>query len=162
MKELTLIGRAERVDLPKLGLVGVPAKVDTGADVSSIWATGSLELDGKLSVVFFGATSSFYDGVIHRFSKSNFSTTRVANSFGHREIRYKINLKIRVGGRLINGSFSLADRQNKLYPILIGRSLLNKKFLVDVSKGDPLIEEERARRKKFRQQTSELIDKEIS
>jgi len=146
MKELTLIGRAEKVDLPQLNSFKVPAKIDTGADSCSIWAHKVEMNSDKLSVIFFGPSSPHYDGKVHIFSANQYTITRVSNSFGHREIRYKVKLKIGVKGRLINGSFSIADRSTKLYPILIGRSLLKHKFLVDVSKGNPLIKEEKAKR----------------
>jgi len=151
-KKLTVIGRAERVELPQLGLARVPAKIDTGADASSIWATGSVDSKGRLDVVFFGPDSPLYDGKIHTFSKSAYGVTRVSSSFGHREIRYKLKLKIKVNDRIINGSFTLADRSKKLYPILLGRSLLRNKFIVDVSKGRPLVAEEKARRKKLQEE----------
>lgn len=149
MKELMIIGRAERVELPQLSLKHIPAKIDTGADASSIWATASVDEHGKLDVVFFGPESEFYDGEVHVFPKSAYSVTRVSSSFGHREIRYKLKLKIKVHGRIINGSFTLADRSKKLYPILLGRSLLKNKFIVDVSKGKPLVNQEKARRQKL-------------
>ncbi|WP_229076904.1 RimK/LysX family protein, partial [Actinoplanes sp. DH11] len=140
---------AERIELPQLLLTRVPAKIDTGADASSIWANGSVDGRGRLDVVFFGPDSLLYDGKIHTFPKSAYSITRVSSSFGHREIRYKLKLKIKVNGRIINGSFTLADRSTKLYPILLGRSLLRNKFIVDVSKGRPLLTEEKARRQKL-------------
>lgn len=152
MKELTLIGRAERVDFPQLSFNRVPAKVDTGADASSIWAKAIDVEDGKLEVVFFGPQSPYYDGEVHKFPKSAYTITRVSNSFGHREVRYKLKLKIKVQGRIINGSFTLSDRSAKLYPILLGRSVLKNKFIVDVSKGKPLITEEKARRAKLKEE----------
>jgi hypothetical protein len=156
MKELTLIGRAERVELPQLSLKKVPAKIDTGADASSIWGAGSVDEQGHLHVIFFGEGSPFYDGTTHVFPKKEYSITRVSSSFGHREIRYKLKLQIKVNGRLILGSFTLADRSKKLYPLLLGRSLLKHKFLVDVSKGKPLIAEERKRREKLQNELSTL------
>lgn len=149
MQDLTIIGRAERVELPQLSLKSVPAKIDTGADASSIWASASVDERDKLDVVFFGPDSELYDGVIHTFPKSAYTITRVSSSFGHREVRYKLKLRIKVKGRIIKGSFTLADRSAKLYPILLGRSLLKNKFIVDVSKGKPLIAQERARRQKL-------------
>lgn len=142
---LTIIGRAEHADLLDLGVNKVPVKIDTGADASSIWAHVIERRDENLHVIFFGEKSEFYTGVEHVFHESEFQVTRVANSFGNREIRYKIKLRIRIKGRIINGTFTLADRSKKLYPILIGRSLLTKKFLVDVSKGTPLRAEEKQR-----------------
>lgn len=145
-KELVVIGRAERADLVDLDMHGVPVKIDTGADASSIWAHVVEQRDGdNLHVIFFGTESAFYTGKEHVFGPDEYVMTRVANSFGHREIRYKIKLRIRVKGRLIKGSFTLSDRSTKLYPILIGRALLMNKFVVDVSKGNPLREAEKLR-----------------
>ena len=153
---LTIIGRAERADLLDLNLKKVPVKIDTGADASSIWAHVAEEEGDNLKVVFFGEGSEFYSGEVHLFSRDEFTITRVANSFGHREIRYKVKLRIKLKGRIINGTFTLSDRSQKLYPILIGRALLTKKFIVDVSKGSPLRTAEKERAHKL-QQTIEVL-----
>jgi D-alanine-D-alanine ligase-like ATP-grasp enzyme len=145
-KQLIIIGRSERVILPDLSPAKIPAKIDTGADWSSIWAHKIVSDDQNLNVTFFGPRSKYYTGRVHVFSPKEYSMTRVANSFGQKEIRYKIKLKIFIEGRLINGTFTLADRSTKLYPILLGRSLMNGKFVIDVSKGNPLIAEEKARK----------------
>jgi len=153
---LTIIGRAERADLLDLEVSRVPVKVDTGADASSIWAHSIEKRGDKLYVVFFGKDSDYYTGKEHAFSEGEYSVTRVANSFGHRELRYKVKLRIKLKGRIINGTFTLSDRSQKLYPILIGRSLLTKKFIVDVSKGTPLKEAEKERAKKLREDIETL------
>jgi len=151
-RELTIIGRAEKIGLPDLGALRVPAKIDTGADASSLWADVAEVREGKLYVVFFGPGSEFYTGEEHVFEPNEFTVTRVANSFGQREIRYKVKLRIKVKKRIINGTFTLADRSKKLYPILLGRSLLKHKFLVDVSKGQPLLKEEKERAQRLREE----------
>lgn len=151
-KDLIVIGRAERADLLDLGLKKVPVKVDTGADTSSIWAHVVKKQDDHLHVVFFGEGSEFFSGEEHVFDRGEYSVTRVANSFGHREIRYKITLRIVLKRRIIKGTFTLADRSAKLYPVLIGRTLLNKKFLVDVSKGNPLRVQEKERTRKLQEE----------
>ena len=160
-KQLTIIGRAEQADLLDLGVKSVPVKIDTGADASSIWAHVVERRDDNLHVVFFDKHSEFYTGEEHVFHDGEFQITRVANSFGQREIRYKIKLRIRVKGRIINGTFTLSDRSQKLYPILIGRALLTKKFLVDVSKGTPLRAAEKARAQKL-QQAVEILKGDIA
>lgn len=152
MKELSIIGRVERVTLPNHAELPVPAKIDTGADASSIWAHKIELKDGALKVVFFGPDSKYYNGEIYSFLPNEYQITRVSNSFGHKELRYKIKLKIKIKDRLINGSFTLSDRSTKLYPILIGRRLIKNKFLVDVSKGEPLVEEEKLRRLQFQEE----------
>ncbi len=149
MNEMTIIGRAERVALPDLEIRNVPAKVDTGADLSSIWVSqADMKSDG-LHCVFFAEGSPYYSGKVHIFKKSQVEVTRVSNSFGDKEIRYRVKLRLKVKGRLIHGSFTLADRSSKLYPILIGSRLLRGKFLVDVRKGNPLKQEEKKRRQRL-------------
>ena len=159
MKELALIGRVEKVNLPQLSAFKVPAKIDTGADASSIWAHSVKKDDVNLRVTFFGPDSKVYTGEVHTFLPNEYTITRVSNSFGHREIRYKVKLKIGVKGRLINGTFTLSDRSTKLYPILIGRSLLRHKFLVDVTKGSPLVAEEKVRIAALREEIINITNK---
>lgn len=139
------IGRAERVDLVDFGIEGVYAKVDTGADSSSVWATNIEEREDGLYFTMFAPGSEYYTGKEQRFTKPDYTITRVENSFGHRETRYKLKLRVRVKNRVIRASVTLADRSNKTYPMLLGRRLLSGKFLVDVRAGEPLADEERAK-----------------
>ncbi|HEY4160875.1 MAG TPA: RimK family alpha-L-glutamate ligase [Candidatus Saccharimonadales bacterium] len=139
-KDFTIIGRAEKIDLLDFDLLNIPAKVDTGADTSAIWATSIEEKDDVLHFVLFGPESPYYTGVIQRFTKPDYTLTRVANSFGQKELRYKVKLRIRVKNRVVRATFTLSDRSEKIYPILLGRRLLHGKFLVDVTDGEPLVE----------------------
>lgn len=157
MQDRTVIGRAEKADFSQLGLKGVPVKIDTGADACSIWAHATEIDDKKLRVVFFGLGSPWYTGKEHTFMPDEYSITRVANSFGHKELRYKIKLQIKVKGRRIRGTFTLSDRSNKLYPVLIGRSLLKNKFVVDVAKGSPLRAEEREREQRLQEEMVKVM-----
>jgi len=154
-QQLTVIGRAERIDLPKQGISKVPAKTDTGADSSSIWGTDIRETSSGLEFRLFGSDSEFYTGELLTFPAEEFEVTRVANSFGHKELRYKVKLTVRVNGRLVKGSFTLADRSSKTYPILLGRRLLSGKFVVDVKAGEPLLQEERKKRARLREDLKE-------
>lgn len=156
MDKLTSIGRAEIVDLPDIGIFKVPAKIDTGADLCTIWAHKVEVVPGGLNCVFFGPKSEYYDGVVHHFPRKDYTITRIANSFGERELRYKLKLNIRIKGRLIAGTFTLSNRSQKLYPILIGRRLLKNKFLVNVNDGQPLHNEERKRLKALQNELPKL------
>lgn len=146
---LTTIGRAEQIQLVDFDDHNITAKVDTGADISSIWASDITDKNGTLSFVLFGPKSPYYSGKVVRLRKPNYRRTRIANSFGTRELRYVVQLRVQIHGRTIKTIFSLADRSSKTYPILLGRRLLNKKFLVDVSQGQPLIAEEKAIRRRL-------------
>ena len=128
----TAIGTIEKVSLPDYSIEDIPAKVDTGADSSSIWASNIVELDGELSFTLFGPTSPYYSGLVIKTSKYAFVT--VKNSFGHKEVRYKVSLRLVVAARTIKARINLANRANNRFPILIGRRTLHGKFVVDVAK----------------------------
>lgn len=157
--EMDIIGRAEQIDLLDLGLKKVPAKVDTGADVSSIWASRVVETANGLECIFFGKGTKYFTGEKITFPKSAYSITRVANSFGQKEIRYKLKLRIRVKKRIIRATFTLSDRSEKKYPILLGRRLLSGKFLVDVKAGKPLVRQENKSKAKLKKDLKNLEGK---
>src|SRR5262249_49737475 len=128
---LPVIGRNTLIDI--VGHVkGVPAKIDTGADSSSIWATDvHVDEQGVLSFRLLGKKSPHYTGEI--ITRRRFIVAIVRSSSGHEQVRYRIKLPILVKDKRVNASFYLADRSRNDFPILLGRRTLNKKFLVDVS-----------------------------
>jgi ribosomal protein S6--L-glutamate ligase len=160
-RPLTIIGRAEKIDLRDFNLVEVPAKVDTGADTSSLWVSKIEERDDGLYFVLFGPESSYYSGKEQHFTKADYELTRVANSFGQKELRYKVKLRITLKGRMVRATFTLSDRSLKTYPILLGRKLLHGKFLVDVADGDPLHDEERKKAQNLKKELQEVSQKKV-
>lgn len=157
-KLLTTIGRAERISFLDSDTHDVPAKVDTGADLSSIWASSIKEENGHLSFKLFAPESQYYTDEIITLSPGDYRLTRVANSFGNKEMRYVVKLRIKIKGRTIKSSFSLANRSAKVYPVLLGRRLLKGKFVVDVAQGQPLEKEEKLRLQKLHAELSERED----
>ena len=128
------IGRNVRVDL--IGHAEqVPAKVDTGADSSSVWASKVTILsNGMLQFVLFDINSPYYDGKVIQTEKYTVATVRSAT--GHEEIRYRTTLSLRVNGKRIKAVFNLSDRSRNRFPVLIGRRTLSNKFIVDVTMAD--------------------------
>ncbi len=45
-----------------------------------------------------------------------------------------MSLKIKLANKLFKTSFSLAERGNTLFPVLVGRTALRNRYLVDVNK----------------------------
>lgn len=131
MKEKQIIGISQLVELPDHSKKSIPAKVDTGADSSSIWATSIHETNGELSFVLFAPRSDYYTGEVIKTNK--YFVTKVKNSFGAEEFRFKVSLRVRIAGRLCKMNFNLANRANNRFPILIGRRSLKSKFIVDAS-----------------------------
>lgn len=132
-KEKTIIGIVELVSLGKRA-VDVPAKIDTGADSSAIWASNiRVGRDGVLRFSLFGEGSPYFSGKI--FKRTDFSVAQVKSSNGQTEIRYRTHFSVTIAGKKIKGLFNLSDRSRNAYKILIGRRTISRKFLVDVSRG---------------------------
>ena len=143
-KQKQMVGHVEMVDLPNAGVGSIPARIDTGARTTAIWARDIKEQDGQLSYVLFGKGSPLHTG--ERIFTAEFTTIAVASSNGQVEIRYKVPLSVRIGGRRIKTYGTLADRSTQAFPMLIGRNTLRGKFIVDVQLGLPVLDKlDRAR-----------------
>lgn len=141
-KKLAVIGRAEKVTLIDFGVADLNAKIDTGAESSSLWACNIEEKKDGLYFALFEPGFKDYTGVLLHIPKSSYGLTRVSNSFGQAETRYKIKTRVRIQDRVIRATFTLSNRSKMVYPLLIGRRLLYGKFVVDVRGGALLREEE--------------------
>lgn len=130
-KHLDIIGATEQVTIGDYQ--NIPAKIDTGADSSSIWASHiQIDQDGTLLFRLFDKNSPFYTG--KTFKRTDYKVAVIRNSSGKEEIRYRTHLKVTIRGRTIKALFSLADRSRNNFPVLIGRRTISGKFYVDVSK----------------------------
>jgi len=127
-----IVGQNELVDIGKRA-TGVPAKIDTGAYTSAIWASNiKVSRDGVLSFSLFGPGSEHYNGKVYK--RTDFTVAETLSSSGHAEIRYRVRLPLTIAGRKIRVLFSLADRSNQRHPILIGRRTIKNRFVVDVTR----------------------------
>lgn len=130
-KEKVVIGRREVADLIEFGLSDVQVKIDTGAYSSSIHVSHCQENNGILEVKFLDDLHAAYMDRIFYFKE--FRKKRVKSSTGQTQERYFIYVKIHMGGKIVKTEFSLTERNGMRFPILIGRKLLNKRFIVDTS-----------------------------
>ena len=134
MSNKKTIGRAVKIDLPTEGIDGVLAKIDTGADSSSIWASDIyMDNAGMLHFSLFDSGSSHYTGKTN--VTSDYEARVVRSSNGTAQIRYKIKLQILIEGVVVESSFTLADRSRNTFPILIGCNTLSGEFVVDPDLG---------------------------
>ncbi|WP_436517346.1 ATP-dependent zinc protease family protein [Ekhidna sp. To15] len=126
------IGSVDRVDLPLFNLQNIEAKIDTGANRSAIHCSHIeiLKKDGVEELNFHipldGSKGS------HVFQSRDFFKKKIKSSNGHSEERYIIKTVVVLFGKRIKASFSLTDRAEMNYPILLGRKLLKSRFIVDV------------------------------
>lgn len=129
-KPLKIIGSNALVEIA--GINKIPAKVDTGADSSCLWASEiNIDAAGNLEFVLLGPDNPLYTG--EKIIAEQFSVQQVRNSTGDITIRYRVALNMKVCGKNIITKFTLSDRSQNRFPVLIGRKTLSKKFLVDVS-----------------------------
>src|SRR5436190_699353 len=146
---LKTIGRVEIISFPELGVSGIPVRIDTGARTSAIWASKiNINKDGKLTFYLFGESSKYFTG--KKIVAEGFSRTVVASSIGAVQKRYKVKLLIRLKEKKIRASFTLTNRSQQVYPVLIGRTTLRGKFIVDVKKGKALYNAEKRRTRQLR------------
>ena len=134
-KDKTIIGRRDVANLPDFGLQEVDVKVDSGAYTSSIHVTycEEINVEGRkvLEVCFLDEQHPAFTGNHVRFDE--YRRKKVKSSTGQEQLRYFVKGIIELLGRKVKTEFSLTERRGMRYPILLGRKLLNKKFLIDTS-----------------------------
>ncbi len=129
-----IVGRAELLHFMEQQIADIPAKVDTGAYRSAVHASNIVLSDdgSELSFVLLGG-HPVCGSLATEVKTKDFKSVWIANSFGHREERYEVKLRVKLGPKIFSATFSLADRSKKIYPILLGRKMLNNRFLVDTA-----------------------------
>lgn len=129
---INIIGSTEFVEVA--GVKNIPAKIDTGADSSAIWASDiDMKEDGTLIFSLFDKKSPLYTG--ERLKTNDYKARRVRSSNGTTQIRYRVVLPLKIGQKTFKAFFTLANRSKNHFPILIGRYALEEgNFLVDVRK----------------------------
>lgn len=133
-----IVGRRELVDFPQFQLRGVEAKVDTGAFTGAIHCSNihvDTLPDGRplLRVLLLDPSHPAFDGTPLQFAE--FSLRDIRSSNGDVQERYVIRAVIRLFGEDFDTEFSLSDRSDMKYPVLIGRSLLRRaRLVVDVAR----------------------------
>jgi hypothetical protein len=127
------IGWREWVALPDLGIREIKAKIDTGADNSSLHAFDLVrfEEDGKSMVRF----------KIHPHQRKRKPSVdcvaevvgerKVKNPGGRSEIRPVIRTTLIVAGKELDALVNLTTRDEMTFRMLLGRRTIRSNFLVD-------------------------------
>lgn len=138
------IGWREWVALPQLNTPAIKAKIDTGAQSSSLHAyhVVSFQRDGRSFVRFVlhpqqrtshGAVTAEAEVLDYR---------RVRSSSGHVTIRPVVVTEVEVLGQRWPIELTLANRDEMGFRMLLGRSAVRGRFLVDAGHsflgGEPL------------------------
>lgn len=126
-----IIGKNDVADLPSFNLKDIKVKIDSGAYTSTIHCSLIKKTEKGLEVIFLDKKNAGYTGEIHYFKE--YQLKRIRSSNGILQERFVINGNIILFGKKYNTEFSLSKRKLMRFPILLGRKLLNKRFLIDTS-----------------------------
>ncbi len=127
-----VIGWAEDVALPDLGIAHIRAKIDTGARTSALHATRQEEFlrDGRPWVRFHIAVPGTPRTT--RVEAPLVDQRDIKNTSGVAETRRVILTTLRLGARRWQIEVSLADRANMGFDLILGRTALRRRrILVD-------------------------------
>ncbi|MDZ4275605.1 MAG: RimK/LysX family protein [Erythrobacter sp.] len=129
LRTLPVVGWRELVSLPELGLNDIPAKIDTGARTSSLQAIvlDDFLRDGERFVRF----AVDWGGVRHQCEAVHVDIRGITSSNGDRQERFVIKTPLTIGNLTFRAEISLADRSQMQFPMLIGRTALRRRMVVD-------------------------------
>ncbi|MEO0575755.1 MAG: RimK/LysX family protein [Pseudomonadota bacterium] len=128
------IGWREWVSLPDLGLATLKAKTDTGARTSALGATNIdvMELaDGSRHVSFHVRPDRRRPDHIIACRAPLVDQRRVTNSGGATQMRYVVQTLAVLADHRWSIEVTLADRNDMMFPMLLGRTALAGRFVVD-------------------------------
>ncbi|MBX3101856.1 MAG: RimK/LysX family protein [Bacteroidetes bacterium] len=131
-----LLGSVEHVQITAVCPHPLKARVDTGAATSALHCKTIRAFKDTLGVPMVGFVP--LDDRYPQWQGKEVclpvvQQRTVKSSSGHRENRYFVRLEVSLGKRTLHTLFSLTDRKHMNYPVLLGRTLLRRGYLVDVS-----------------------------
>lgn len=130
---LPVIGWREWVSLPDLGILGIKAKIDTGARSSAIHAfeVEPFQHQGQ-SMVRFKVNPLQRDRTCVVVATAPLLEERIVrNSGGHAQRRIVIETPVTLGGQVWPIELTLTNRDVMGFRMLLGRQAIRRRFLVD-------------------------------
>lgn len=132
-KEKIIVGWRENLSLPELGIDKIKAKIDTGARTSCLHAF-------KIEP-FFKQDTLWVKFWIHPLQKNDdyvvvceakvIDQRTVRDSGGHEEKRYVIQSNVMLGSQTWPIEITLTNRENMVFRMLLGRTAMKNKIIVD-------------------------------
>ncbi|MBP6242936.1 MAG: ATP-dependent zinc protease [Chromatiaceae bacterium] len=132
-QEQTRAGWREWLALPALGIPAIKAKLDTGARTSALHAFFTEPYrENHKSLIRFGVRPLQRRQRLTVICTAEILDQRlVSDSGGHRETRWVIATPARLGEDEWTLDLTLTDRDSMLFRMLLGRSAMSGRLLVD-------------------------------
>jgi len=128
-----IVGWREWIAIPGLNLPVIKAKIDTGARTSALHAfyVEPVDVAGRKRVRFgVHPVQRRKDFTVH--CETDVLDRRwVADSGGHRELRYVIEAEIGLAGEVWPVEITLTDRDTMQFRLLLGRTAMRGRLMVD-------------------------------
>lgn len=130
---LSVIGLHEWIGLPDLGLLGLRAKIDTGAGTSALHATDIQPFThGGEDWVRFTAHIGTLVQRRHRCEAPLVAVKKIKSSNGQTQLRYMIRTRLTLGDRTWPVHFTLTCRRNMRFRVLLGaKALIDGQLVVN-------------------------------
>lgn len=134
-KNKQIIGWREWISLPELGIKRIKTKIDTGARTSALHAfqIDTYHEHGKTKVKFLIHPKQ---GTTHKVLTcvADLVDLRwITDSGGRREHRYVIKTIMQAGDMSWPIELTLTSRDNMRFRMLLGRTALRGRFMIDIS-----------------------------
>ncbi len=133
---LQTLGWREWVALPDLGVTQIKAKVDTGARTSALHAFSQQTFHerGVLMVRFHLHPLQRRTDISQACLAEVIDQRTVSDSGGHREKRLVIRTTVQLAEQCWPIEMTLTRRDNMRFRMLLGRTALNGRYLVDAER----------------------------
>ncbi len=135
MTDKIIVGWREMLCLPDLGIDLIKAKIDTGARSSCLhtFKLETFERDNELWVRFWIHPLQNNDEYVKECEAKVLDQRTVKDSGGHQEQRYVIETTLRFNHQDWPIEMTLTNRENMLFRMLLGRTAMQNKIIVDPS-----------------------------
>ncbi|MCQ1056514.1 ATP-dependent zinc protease [Photobacterium sp. DNB23_23_1] len=142
-KDKVIVGWQEWVSLPQLGIERIKAKVDTGAKTSCLhtFAIEEFRKNEQLWIRFWVHPVQSNDELVVQCESQVLDQRLVRDSGGHQTQRYVINTELVAGNLSFPIEMTLTPRDNMKFRMLLGRTSLKAKMVVDPAKSFLLAKE---------------------
>lgn len=133
MTTVTTLGWREWIGLPGIGIDRIKCKVDTGARSSALHTSYIEPFDKQgQRYVRFGVNPNQRDFEYEVDCEEKVADQRlVRDSGGHQEMRFVIVTPVTIGGQDFEIELTLTQRKRMLFRMLLGRTAMRNRFLVD-------------------------------